>query len=320
MRNAVGLDISKLTFDAAAIIGEIEVSAKFANDPKGFEALKDWLDKFDCSDLHICMEATGNYYEGVADYIGGFYKVSVVNPLKISKYAESRFVRTKTDKQDAKLIAEYCRSVEAKYLIVRKPVGADCYRLRRLSALYAKLVEDCTVQKNRLEVSKDCFVKEICRNVIKCIQKQLKAVKDEITELTKSNRYRDEVKRLESIPSVGKLTAAILLNHLVGNEFKTANQFVAFAGLAPRIKDSGTSVRGKRVLTKLGNRKLRAALFMPAMVAYRIKAFPDFIQRLEKKNKPKKVIIVALMRKLAVIAYYLYTKGECYDKSRYQSA
>ena len=124
MRNAVGLDISKLTFDAAAIIGEIEVSAKFANDPKGFEALKDWLDKFDCSDLHICMEATGNYYEGVADYIGGFYKVSVVNPLKISKYAESRFVRTKTDKQDAKLIAEYCRSVEAKYLIVRKPVGA----------------------------------------------------------------------------------------------------------------------------------------------------------------------------------------------------
>ena len=318
MRNAVGLDISKLTFDAAAIVGGIEESAKFGNDPKGFEAFKDWLDKFG-SDAHVCMEATGNYYEEVADYIGSFYKVSVVNPLKISKYAESRFVRTKTDKQDAKLIAEYCRSAETKDLIVRKPMKESDYRLKRLSALYGQLVEDCTVQKNRLETAKDDFVREICRKVIDCLQKQLKTVKAEMMELTKHNQYSGVVKRLETIPSVGRLTAVMLLNHLVASDFKTANQFVAFAGLAPKIKDSGTSVRGKGGLTKLGNRKLRAALFMPAMVAYRIKAFPDFIQRLEKKKKPKKVIIVALMRKLAVIAYYLYTKGQDYDKTRYQT-
>ena len=181
------------------------------------------------------------------------------------------------------------------------------------------MVEDCTVQKNRLETAKDDFVREICRKVIDCLQKQLKTVKAEMTELTKHNQYSGVVKRLETIPSVGRLTAVMLLNHLVASDFKTANQFVAFAGLAPKIKDSGTSVRGKGGLTKLGNRKLRAALFMPAMVAYRIKAFPDFIQRLEKKKKPKKVIIVALMRKLAVIAYYLYTKGQDYDKTRYQT-
>ena len=73
-------------------------------------------------------------------------------------------------------------------------------------------------------------------------------------------------------------------------------------------------------MTKFGNRKLRAVLFMPAMVAYRIRAFPDFIARLEAKKKPKKVIIAALMRKLAVIAYNVNKKGQDYDSSRYKSA
>ena len=59
---------------------------------------------------------------------------------------------------------------------------------------------------------------------------------------------------------------------------------------------------------------------MPAMVAYRIKAFPDFIARLESKNKPKKVIIAAIMRKLAVIAYHVHKKGEDYDPTRYKAA
>lgn len=147
MRNAVGLDISKTTFDATAIIGGIENSAKFDNDSKGFEQFKHWLTELGCTDAHICMEATGNYYEGIADYIGSLYKVSVVNPLKISKYAESRFTRTKTDKQDAKLIAEYCQTAKAQDLVIRKPVINDGYKLKRLSALYAQLTADSTAKK-----------------------------------------------------------------------------------------------------------------------------------------------------------------------------
>ncbi|HFB4685242.1 TPA: transposase, partial [Neisseria gonorrhoeae] len=107
MRNAVGLDISKLTFDATAIVGNAEYSAKFDNDSKGLNQFSDRLKSLGCQNLHICMEATGNYYEEVADYFAQYYSVYVVNPLKISKYAESRFKRTKTDKQDAKLIAQY---------------------------------------------------------------------------------------------------------------------------------------------------------------------------------------------------------------------
>lgn len=116
------------------------------------------------------------------------------------------------------------------------------------------------------------------------------------------------------------MTAAVLFQYLTSSKFETSNKFAAFAGLSPQQKESGTSVRGKGKLTKFGNRKLRTALFMPAMVAYRIRAFPDFIKRLEAKKKPKKVIIAALMRKLAVIAYHVHKKGENYDSSRYKSA
>ena len=120
MRNAVGLDISKLTFDATAIVGNAEYSAKFGNNSKGLDQFSDWLKSLGCGDLHICMEATGNYYEEVADYFAEYYSVYVVNPLKISKYAESRFKRTKTDKQDSKLIAEYCQSVKESELVRRQ--------------------------------------------------------------------------------------------------------------------------------------------------------------------------------------------------------
>lgn len=320
MRNAVGLDISKTKFDATAIIGGIEKSAKFDNDSKGFEQFKDWLEKLNCPDAHICMEATGNYYEGIADYIGSLYKVSVVNPLKISKYAESRFTRTKTDKQDAKLIAEYCQTAKAQDLVIRKPIMDDGYKLKRISALYAQLTADSTAQKNRLEAAKDTFVVKICQSNIRHLQKQIKAVKKELEKLTKQPALKDQTDRLATIPAIGRLTAVMLLNYLSGADFQTSNKFAAFAGLTPQIKDSGTSVRGKPSLTKYGNRRLRALLFMPAMVAYRIKAFPAFISRLEAKNKPKKVILSAIMRKLAVIAYHVYKKGENYDPTRYKAA
>ena len=134
MRNALGLDISHKTFDAALLIGGVLKTAKFENGIKGFQKLKGWLGTFTHSDIHIRMEATGNYFEDLADYMGRYYKVSVINPLKISDYAKSRFSRTKTDKQDAKLIAEYCSTALLKDLLIRQPVSKAHYRLKRILA------------------------------------------------------------------------------------------------------------------------------------------------------------------------------------------
>ncbi|HFC2847118.1 TPA: transposase [Neisseria gonorrhoeae] len=294
MRNAVGLDISKLTFNASAMVGNAEYSAKFDNDSKGLNQFSDRLKSLGCQNLHICMEATGSYYEEVADYFAQYYSVYVVNPLKISKYAESRFKRTKTGKQDAKLIAQYCRSAKESELVKRQKPTDEQYRLSRMIAAYAQ--------------------------IIKAMNEQLEVLKEKIKEQTEKPNCKEGVKRLETIPAIGRMTAAVLFHHLTSSKFETSNKFAAFAGLSPQQKESGTSVRGKGKLTKFGNRKLRAVLFMPAMVAYRIRAFPGFIARLEEKKKPKKVIIAALMRKLAVIAYHVHKKGGDYDPSRYKSA
>ena len=320
MRNAVGLDISKLTFDATAIVGNAEYSAKFDNNSKGLNQFSDWLKSLGCDDLHICMEATGNYYEEVADYFAEYYSVYVVNPLKISKYAESRFKRTKTDKQDSKLIAEYCQSVKESELVKRQKPTDEQYRLSRMTAAYMQIKIECAAMKNRYQVAKDEEAAKAYAEIIKAMNEQIEVLKAKIKEQTEKPKCKQGVKRLETIPGVGRMTAAVLFQYLTSSAFETSNKFAAFAGLSPQQKESGTSVRGKAKLTKFGNRKLRAVLFMPAMVAYRIRAFPDFIKRLEAKKKPKKVIIAALMRKLAVIAYNVHKKGEDYDQSRYKSA
>ena len=109
-----------------------------------------------------------------------------------------------------------------------------------------------------------------------------------------------------------------MLAKLTRYDFANQNQFAAYLGLDPKIKDSGTSVKGKSRISKQGQKNARKALYMPALVAYRMNAFPAFIARLKAKGKPPKLIIVAIMRKLAVIAYQLYKTGKEYDRSRYR--
>lgn len=321
MRKSVGLDISKKTIDAAYMPAEKEIiSAVFDNDENGIQALKQWLESHgQANELHICMEATGNYYEAAADAIGKDYLVYVVNPLKISAYAKKRFSRTKTDKQDAKIIAEYCFTALDQELEQRYIPTADQYRLKRLMALHGQLKQQMTAQQNRLKSAKDSFVKSVHKEQIDQLKKHIDAVEQEINDAAGGDSgTKATADKLQSIPGIGGITSAKLAYYLTALKFKGAKQFAAFAGLVPQKKQSGTSVKGKEQMTRYGNRQLRGALFMPAMVAYRNGYFPDLIKRLTKKKKPKKVIIGAIMRKLATIAYYVHTTGKPYEPHRYR--
>ena len=320
MRKSVGLDISKKTIDAAYMPAEKEIiSAVFDNDENGIQALKQWLESHGQDELHICMEATGNYYEAAADDIGKDYPVYVVNPLKISAYAKKRFSRTKTDKQDAKIIAEYCFTALDQELEQRYIPTADQYRLKRLMALHGQLKQQMTAQQNRLKAAKDSFVQSIHTEQIKQLQKHIDAVEQEINDAAGGDSgTKETANKLQSIPGIGGITSAKLAYYLTALKFKGAKQFAAFAGLVPQKKQSGTSVKGKEQMTRYGNRQLRGALFMPTMVAYRNGYFPELIKRLTKKKKPKKVIIGAIMRKLATIAYYVHTTGKPYEPHRYR--
>ena len=320
MRTSVGLDISKKTIDAAYMPAESKItSAVFTNDADGIQSLKQWLDAFGQSDLHICMEATGNYYEAAADALSNDYAVYVVNPLKIKCYAKKRFSRTKTDKQDAKIIAEYCFTALDAELEQRHTPSADQYRLKRFMALHGQLKQQMTAQKNRLKAAKDKFVQSIHKEQIAQLQRHIDAVEQEINDAAGGDSgTKATIDKLQSIPGIGGITSAKLAYYLTALKFKGAKQFAAFAGLVPQKKESGTSVKGKEQMTNYGNRQLRGALFMPAMVAYRNGYFPELIKRLTKKKKHKKVIIGAIMRKLATIAYYVHTTGKPYEPHRYR--
>ena len=231
MRNAVGLDISQKTFDVCAIVDGHSKQAVFNNNAAGFEKLKVWLETFQINDLHICVEATGNYFEDVADYIGQFYKVSVINPYKISEYGKSRFYRTKTDKQDAKLIAEYCHTAMAKDLPIRMKISHSHYRLKRVLALYEQLKTQKTAQKNRLGVAKDEFVKNIHLEQIAFLNEKIKLVELEINTIIQEDFSLNTIsERLKTIPSIGNLTAAILVNFLLSGDCKLALPFARCRG------------------------------------------------------------------------------------------
>ena len=265
------------------------------------------------------MEATGNYYEAAADALSNDYAVYVVNPLKIKCYAKKRFSRTKTDKQDAKIIAEYCFTALDAELEQRHTPSADQYRLKRIMALHGQLKQQMTAQQNRLKAAKDKFVQSIHKEQIAQLQRHIDVVEKEINDAAGGDSgTKATTDKLQSIPGIGVITSAKLAYYLTALKFKGAKQFAAFAGLVPQKKESGTSVKGKEQMTNYGNRQLRGALFMPAMVAYRNGYFPELIKRLTKKKKHKKVIIGAIMRKLATIAYYVHTTGKPYEPHRYR--
>lgn len=311
---AIGCDISQKTIDIQLLDKQgNELSyCKISNNQKGFEKLKQMLPE-NPQNYHVCMEATGNYYEDFADFMAeNGYHVTVVNPLKIKKFAESEFQKTKTDKQDAKLIARYCQQkllTSNKVGTYRKPTKQQ-YQTKRILTYLNELKQQQTALKNRIKSSKDGFVTSELEKQLDDVKTYIKAAETKLTELTDC----EQKEQLKTIPAISETTAKVLLHYLTLFDFESANKFVAFAGLSPHQAKSGTSVHKREKLSRYGNRILKSALYMPAVVAYRMGVFKAFTDRLEKKGKRGKLVIVAIMRKLAALAWTLYTKGESYRK------
>lgn len=263
------------------------------------------------------MEATGIYYEQAAEYLSALYTVYVINPLKIKEYAKSQFSHTKTDKSDSKLIAEFANQHLDKLTPFRPSENPTLYKLINL---LQQLKEQQKETQNRLHTAKDIYIKSTHESIIELLEEKIDQTSKRIEGMIKQKESLNiEYQNLQTIPAIGKETAVILLRHLTDKNFETANKFVAFAGLSPKIEQSGTSVNKKGRLSRYGHRQLKRALFMPALVAYRMNAFPQLVSNLEAAKKPKMIIIVALMRKLAKIAFYIHKTKKPFDKARHQT-
>jgi len=258
------------------------------------------------------------YYEAAADTLSETYTVYVINPLKIKNYAESQFSRTKTDKADSNLIAEYTKRHIDKLTAYRKP---DNRYLQKLLSLKNQLKEQQKQIKNRLHSSESETIKTIHEDLIQTYQEKIDQAQTAIeAEIDRQEDKNTHYRNLQTISGIGKETAAILYAQLTDKNFQTANKFISYIGLSPQIQQSGTSVNKKGKLSRYGHRRLKSALYMPALVAYRTGAFPQLVRNLTNAGKHKMIIIVAIMRKLAKLAYYIVKTGKPYDATRHKSA
>ena len=317
--NTIGLDISQKTIDAT--LKKSDGSAyhiKISNDSEGFQKLKAWIKTNRVRKTVIGMEATGIYYEAAADTLSETHTVYVINPLKIKNYAESQFSRTKTDKADSNLIAEYTKRHIDKLTAYRKP---DNRYLQKLLSLKNQLKEQQKQIKNRLHSSESETIKNIHEDLIQTYQEKIDQAQTAIeAEIDRQEDKNTHYRNLQTISGIGKETAAILYAQLTDKNFQTANKFISYIGLSPQIQQSGTSVNKKGKLSRYGHRRLKSALYMPALVAYRTGAFPQLVRNLTNAGKHKMIIIFAIMRKLAKLAYFIVKTGKPYDATRHKSA
>jgi transposase len=299
----LGIDISKERFDVALLRGGKYRHKKFTNARKGFEELTRWLGKQGVETLHACMESTGIYGEGLAEYLydQGF-SVSMVNPARVKGFAQGELRRSKTDKLDASLIARFCAAMNPS---LWEPGPVETRELRSLARRMEALLSMRQQELNRLEVSDD-IVKKSIRRHIRYIDKDIDALKDEInSHIERNPELRDKRKLLESIPAVGEATINVILSHFASIEkFPNPKCLASFLGIAPRHYRSGSSVRGRTRMSKVGRSSLRKAFYMPAVVGLRYNpVLADLGRRLKEAGKPPMLIIGAAMRKLVHIIY-----------------
>ncbi len=222
--------------------------------------------------------------------------------------------RTKTDKADAELIARFCLAQQPK---AWSPPAPELRELQALVRRLESLVEMCVAEENRLSsgVSADA-VKQSLEDHIVYLVEQIKQTEVLIRQhITNHPDLKEQSDLLDSIPGIGETTAARLLAEIVNlKQYTSARQVAAYAGLVPRERRSGSSVRGRVCLSKIGNARLRKALYFPAITALRSSDFfKAWAEPLRVRGKSKMSVIGAAMRKLIHLAYGVIKTGKPFD-------
>ena len=305
MNFILGIDIAKCKFDVALRQGrQVLQTAEFANEATGYKALSKWLEKHGASCVHACLEATGRYGEDLAHALYDLgHTVSIVNPARIHAYGKSKLRRNKNDQLDAKLIADFC--------FTQLPDGweppSDQRRiLQELTRELDALKQDRIRKRNKLGSGLSSpQTKRSLERQLDFLEQEIAQVEQEIADFVASHpALVEDVQLLLSIPGIGFLTAARFLAEVDVSRFRQASQVAAYAGLVPREFSSGSSVHKRARLSKLGNRHLRNAFYMPALSAQRFNPLVlALAQRLAERGKSKMTIVGAIMRKLIHLAF-----------------
>ena len=302
---SLGIDVSQESFDST-LIDEDQQRHKqpFKNEEKGFKRLKKWLERHQVSDLHVCVEATNIYWEELAEYLHEQgYQVSVVNPLRTRGFAQSQLRRSKTDKIDSDVIATFCAQTKPK---LWQPPQPHQRQLRALTRHQQALQKSLTQHQNRLHVTREPAVRASLEVIMQTLRNQYADIEEQIQTLIGQHPdLQKQMTLLTSIKGIGPKAAVVLMAEMYDlADYESARAAAADAGLTPAHYLSGTSVRKRSKLSKMGKGAVRGVLFFPAISAMRYNPIVRALaERLKAKGKPNKVIIGAAMRKLLHIAY-----------------
>lgn len=294
----------------------------FKNTEKGILALVEWTEMLSEKEkpIRYVMEATGVYHQKFAYYLDQKKKdVSIVLPNKISNYMRTLELKTITDKSCSQAIAQF--GLERKLDNWTRP--NNVYKeLQQLTRERDQIVQERSIIKNQIHAENseaEPNEKSLTRMTsrIKFLNSQENEIKEDIALILKENPDLHQIiNRITTIPGIGALTAVIVLAETNGFELiRNKSQLASYAGLDVKEKQSGTSVKGKPRISKKGNRNLRKAMHLPALVAVKWDDnFKEIYARLISKHGIKMKALVAIQRRLLELIHVLFKNETNYDK------
>lgn len=317
-----GVDVSKdhvevCCFDATGK----RRARRFPNVPAGHRALLGWLGP---TPTQVVVESTGRYGLDLtlALHASQAAEVMVANPKALRGYAKAQMRRTKTDAVDATVIADYARRMPFE---AWKPPPEAVRNLQAIARRIHALTVDRARERNRLQSTTDSA--SASQVVVNDIEVNLRHLTRRIDELTRQatrlvesdEQLRAAYGHLVSVRGIAQKSAVLLLGELATlPDDMSVRQWVAHAGLDPKKHESGTSVKSPERISKIGNARIRRALYMPAHSAIRHEPrVRAFYEKLLRKGKPKMVAIVAVMRKLLHAIYGMLRHGQDFDGEKF---
>jgi transposase len=319
----VGIDVSaKQLVVVRQQDGKNEVARSFANTAAGHKELKRYLTRA-ASRVRVGLESTGLYGLDVALFLQADSRIEVMvaNPRAVKDFAKALLQRSKSDPVDAWVLAEYAARMPFQPW---QPPSSSALAVTALARRIHALTESATREKNRLHAlsatgtSLKVLVADLKRSLQAIARSQARLTRECRKIIAADGLLEGRFRLLLSLPGVGETSALQLLGELALLPADAeVRQWVAYAGLDPCTCSSGSSLAKRPRISKVGNRHLRRALYMPALTAAcHHAAFASYYRRLQERGKCKMVALVAVMRKLLHATFGMFKHGARFDASR----
>lgn len=291
----VGIDVAAKTCDAYALGPGTELH--FTNDAAGIDQFLRWVQAL--APVRVVVEATGGYETTLVTAIqNAKLPISLVNAKQVRDYAKALGILAKTDRIDAQVIARFGRDIRPRESLILSEKQRE---RQELVARRDQLIKLRTAENNRLQQARLTSIRESIEQVIEMLNEQIAEIEQ---QLAQSIKHCPEAARtiaiLQSVPGVGQVTSQTLLSELPELGKLNRGQISKLVGVAPLNHDSGT-MRGERHIRQ-GRSTPRKVLYMAALVATKHNPqIQTFYRRLVDAGKPRKVALVACIRKLLII-------------------